>query len=213
MTSHPSAADELVAAGRLVESLGLCPARSGNISVRTGDRVLITPTGTQLGALDADRLSELSMAGELLSGPQPSKEWLLHLRFYARDPAFRAVVHLHSPYAVAAACRAPWSAVSALPPLTPYFVMRVGPVPLLAYARPGSDDLPDILDRTPGTFRAALLARHGSIVAHGALRDAVDAAVELEQAAQLATVVGTGAQPLSAREISDLVDAFGCLAW
>ncbi|GAA2070697.1 class II aldolase/adducin family protein [Microbacterium hatanonis] len=180
-----SAVDELIAAGaRLVEA-GLSPGSSGNLSIRDDDRILITGTGSSLGRLAEADIAVLDLDGTRISGARSSKESPLHVGFYRRDDAYRAVVHLHSPYAVAASCLEPWAPHSAVPPLTPYFVMRVGQTPLLPYRHPGDPELGRDLEHAPWMLRAALLANHGSIVAGTDMADAVDRGVELEEACRI----------------------------
>jgi ribulose-5-phosphate 4-epimerase/fuculose-1-phosphate aldolase len=181
---------ELVAAGRRLVELGLSPGASGNLSVREGDRVVITPTGALLGELDVDGLSVLDLDGALVSGPRPSKEFPLHLAMYRRDPDADSVVHLHSVHAVAASCLPAWSERSAVPPLTPYFVMRVGQAPLVPYAAPGDPQQAADVEALPFDFRAALLQNHGSLVAAAGLEASMDAAVELEETCRLLLLLG-----------------------
>ncbi|MBN9733511.1 MULTISPECIES: class II aldolase/adducin family protein [unclassified Pseudonocardia] len=181
-----SAVDALLTAGARVVADGLSPGTSGNISVRDGDRVLVSGSGTSLGRLGPDDVAVLDLDGRHLDGARPSKEWPLHLAFYARDPEHRAVVHVHSPYAVAASCLEPWSDASAVPPLTPYYVMRVGQTPLLPYRPPGDPGLGDDLRGCPWELRAALLANHGSVVAAADAAQACEMAVELEEACRIA---------------------------
>ncbi|WP_129842018.1 class II aldolase/adducin family protein [Streptomyces sp. RFCAC02] len=201
---------ELAEAGAHLDALGLSPGASGNISVRDGDTVLITPTGGALAGLDPDRLSVLALDGSLLAGPKPSKEFPLHLAFYRRDPATTAVVHLHSRHAAAVSCLPPWADHSAIPPLTPYFVMRVGQTPLIPYAAPGDPGQAVRLEGMPGTFRAALLQNHGPIVAGTSLAAAVDAAVEIEEVAALLLLLGERERRLLApEEIEELTGRYG----
>ncbi|WP_031049356.1 class II aldolase/adducin family protein [Streptomyces sp. NRRL F-5650] len=183
-------AHELVGAAAHLAGLGLSPGSSGNVSARDGDRVLITPTGTDLAALDPRNLSVLGLDGTHLDGPAPSKEYPLHLAFYRRERAVRAVVHLHSRHAAAASCHEPWSERSALPPLTPYFVMRVGQIPLLPYAPPGDPAQAAGLEQLGFPCRAALLQNHGPVVAGTSLRAATEAAVEVEEASALHLLLG-----------------------
>ncbi|MEU6447230.1 class II aldolase/adducin family protein [Streptomyces sp. NPDC048594] len=183
-------AHELVAAAAHLAGLGLSPGSSGNVSVRDGDRVLTTPTGADLAALDPHGLSVLDLDGRHLDGPAPSKEYPLHLAFYRREHATRAVVHLHSRHAAAASCRSPWSERSALPPLTPYFVMRVGQIPLLPYAPPGDPAQAAGLERIAFPCRAALLQNHGPVVAGTSLRAATEGAIEVEEASALSLLLG-----------------------
>lgn len=181
---------ELVAAGAQLAGDGMSPGSSGNLSVRVGERIVISPTGTDLADLDPDGLSVLDFAGTLLAGPKPSKEYPFHRAFYRRDPALRAIVHTHSPAATAWSCLEPWSERSAVPPLTPYFVMRVGQTPLIPYADPGDRSQADAIEQTEARFRSALLANHGAITAGRTVGEALAAAVELEHTCGLLLRLG-----------------------
>ncbi|GAA2300901.1 class II aldolase/adducin family protein [Streptomyces kunmingensis] len=205
-----AARHDLAAAGAHLASLGLSPGSSGNVSIREDDRILITPTGADLAAIDAGNLTVLALDGTHLDGPRPSKEFPLHTAFYRRDPATRAVIHLHSRHAAALSCRPAWSERSALPPLTPYFLMRVGQTPLLPYAPPGDVQQAADLEQLPFAFRAALLQNHGPVVAGPALATAVDAAVELEETAALLLTLGTlPARVLTEEEARAMADKYG----
>ncbi|MEV5172637.1 class II aldolase/adducin family protein [Streptomyces flaveolus] len=179
------AADELAAACRYLAALGLSPGSSGNVSVRTAQGFLTTPTGQPLGALTAQDITVLDPSGRHRDGPPPTKEARLHLRVYTRQPHHRAVVHLHSTHAVAVACLEPDRPTSVFPPYTPYGVLRLGDVPLLAYAPPGSERLAALADDLAPDTRACLLAQHGSMTMAADLDTAVQAAVELEETARL----------------------------
>ncbi|GAA2980111.1 MULTISPECIES: class II aldolase/adducin family protein [Streptomyces] len=201
---------DLAAAGARLAALGLSPGSSGNLSVRVEDRVLITPTGADLSAIDPDGLSELGLDGVHLAGPRPSKEFPLHSAFYRRDAATRAVVHLHARHATAVSCLPPWSPRSAVPPLTPYYVMRVGQTPLLPYAPPGDAGQAEELARLPFPLRAALLQNHGPVLAGTTMAQAVDAAVELEEvSALLLALGGRPARLLTPEEADGLARKYG----
>ena len=139
----------LIAAGRALVDAGLSPGSSGNLSVRDGEHILMTGTGTQLGSLVEGDLAVLDATGKVLAGAKPSKEVALHLALYAKNTEHTAVVHVHSPFAVALACLAPWSEQSAVPPLTPYSLMRVGQVPLLPFAAPGDPAMGGLITDSP----------------------------------------------------------------
>ncbi|MFJ8857843.1 class II aldolase/adducin family protein [Streptomyces sp. NPDC102451] len=201
---------ELAAAGARLAALGLSPGSSGNLSVRIDDRILITPTGADLSDLDPDGLSVLGPDGTHLDGPRPSKEFPLHSAFYRRDDSTRAVVHLHARHATAVSCLDPWSPRSAVPPLTPYFVMRVGQTPLLPYAPPGDAGQAEDLARLPFPFRAALLQNHGPVLAGPTMARAVDAAVELEEVSALLLALGERSpRLLTPEEAGALASAYG----
>ncbi|MFF5563064.1 class II aldolase/adducin family protein [Streptomyces sp. NPDC012623] len=208
------ARSELVAAGRELSAAGLSPGASGNLSVRVGDRIYMTPTGARLEALDPEQLAVLDARAPLheghTAGPPPSKEFPLHRAFYRRDPATRAVVHLHSAHAAACSCLPAWSRRSALAPLTPYFVMRVGQTPLVPYAAPGDLDQARRLEALGFPFRAALLQNHGPITAGTTLARAVDAAVELEEVARLTLLLkDTAPRLLTTEEATALAHRYG----
>lgn len=203
--------DDLVEAAHELAALGLSPGSSGNVSVRVGDRIFLSATGASMAALTARELAELTLDGTHVAGPRPTKEAPLHLAFYRKSARTTAVVHLHSANAVAASCLPPFSARSALPPITPYFVMRVGQTPLIPYAAPGSSDHAAEIDRLSFGFRAALLQNHGSIVAGDTVARAADAAIELEAAAEVLVRLGSSDYtPLSeaqARELAERYDS------
>lgn len=197
--------EDLIRTGRELVECGLSPGASGNVSVRDGDRVLLSGTGTMLGRMGEADVAVTSLDGEHLTGAKPSKETPLHLGFYRRDDRFRAVIHLHSPWAAAFSCTAPWAEHSAIPPLTPYFVMRVGQTPLLPYRRPGDPVMGQDLEGAPGPFRAALLANHGPVVAGADLAEAFERSIEVEEACRIALLTATAdRRTLSAEQVADL---------
>jgi len=158
---------------------------SGNISVRLDDGILITPTNSCLGRLIPDRIAKIDWSGKLLAGDKPSKEWILHLAVYRSRPADNAVVHLHPSHAVAVSCLDAVDPADMLPPLTPYFVMRIGQLPLVPYFPPGADELAEAVGDIAANYNAVLLARHGTVVAGKNLDDAVYNSEELEETAKL----------------------------
>ena len=130
--------NKIVHFGRLLYERRLAHGSAGNLSALLDDgSILVTPTDTCLGFLEPGRISKVSTTGELIAGDQPSKEAFFHLAVYAERPVARAIVHLHSTYAVAVSCLCHDNADDVLPPLTAYHVMRVGKLPLLKYFRPG----------------------------------------------------------------------------
>ncbi len=162
---------------------------SGNMSVRLPDGVLVTPTNSCLGRLEKDRISKLDGDGNRISGDPPSKEWGLHLAVYRARPNAGAVVHLHSPHAVAVSCLNGLNTDNVLPPITPYFVMRIGRLPLVPYYPPGDPGLAEAAGRLASRCRGILLAHHGTVTAGMDLDDAVYNAEELEETARLFLVL------------------------
>jgi ribulose-5-phosphate 4-epimerase/fuculose-1-phosphate aldolase len=200
---------DLVKWGRSLFERGLTAGSSGNISVRLADGFLFTPTNSCLGFLEADRLSKLDADGRHVSGDAPTKELPLHFAFYRARPQTAAVVHLHSTYATALSCLADVDPEDAVPPLTPYVVMRVGKVPVLPYVRPGAAGIAPIVEARAGQHRALLLGNHGPVVAGKSLEDAVFAMEELEATAKLVVVTaGMKTRQLDAAAIADLVATF-----
>lgn len=197
---------------RLAKSLfdrGLTPGSSGNLSVRLNDGFLFTPTNSCLGFLEPDRLAKLDLSGNHLSGDAPTKELALHAAFYEARPKAQAVVHLHTTYATLLSCLADTNADDAIPAITPYTVMRVGPVPVLPYTKPGAVDVKALILQKAPQHSAILLANHGPVVAGLSLEAAVYAMEELEEAAKLVILSRDMAiRSLTAGQISDLEQSF-----
>jgi ribulose-5-phosphate 4-epimerase/fuculose-1-phosphate aldolase len=202
---------QLVALGASLFARGFSVGSAGNISVRLADGYLITPTNSSLGWLDAGRISKLDLSFAHLSGDRPSKEVFMHRAFYASRPDAGAVVHLHSSMATAVACLVDVDQGNPIPPLTPYFVMRVGRrMPVVPYYRPGDAAMEPAIAAAARDAKAVLLANHGPVVSGQTLRDAVFAAEELEEAAKLFLLLRT-ANPrvLNEAQVADLLDTFG----
>ena len=173
---------------RLAKSLfdrGLTIGSSGNISVRLDDGWLMTPTGSSMGNLDPNEISKLDLSGNLISGNNPTKESFLHIAMYDERPDSRAVVHLHSTHSVAVSCLADIDKKNVLPPITAYYVMKIGTLPLVPYFPPGDINLAKAVKEMASDHHAVLLANHGPVVAGKTLEDAVYAIEELEETARL----------------------------
>lgn len=189
---------------------GYSVGSAGNISARLPDGYLMTPTNSCLGRLDAARLSRLDAGFKHIGGDPPSKEVFMHRAFYQARADAGAVVHLHSTMATAAACLEGVDA-EPIPPLTPYFVMRIGPrLPVVPYYRPGDAAMEPAIAEHARTARAVLLANHGPVVSGQTLAEAVYAAEELEEAAKLFfTLRGAPVRRLSPAQVEDLLTTFG----
>jgi ribulose-5-phosphate 4-epimerase/fuculose-1-phosphate aldolase len=197
--------EAIVAHGSSLFARGLSPGTSGNISARSDDGWLMTPTNSSLGLLDPERLSCLDAEGRHVDGDAPTKESWLHLAMYEERPDAQAIVHLHSTYAVAAACLADADPEDVLPPLTPYYVMRVGRLPLVPYARPGDPSLADAVRAGARKSHALLLANHGPMVAGSSLDAAASAIEELEETAKLVLLLrGLPTRGLSPEQVAEL---------
>jgi ribulose-5-phosphate 4-epimerase/fuculose-1-phosphate aldolase len=190
---------------------GFSVGSAGNISVRLADGFLITPTNSCLGRLDPARLARLDTAYRHVGGDKPSKEVFMHRAFYDARPDAAAVVHLHSTWATAVACLEDIDPRAPIPPLTPYFVMRLGgTLPVVPYYRPGDPAMEPAIAAAARSARAVLLANHGPVVSGGSLPDAVYAAEELEEAAKLFMLLRRErVRHLSLEQVADLQRAFG----
>jgi 3-dehydro-4-phosphotetronate decarboxylase len=177
--------EEIVSYGRSLFQRGLTFGSSGNISLRTDEGWLMTPTNIALDRLDPAGLSKLDVSGRHVAGDPPTKESFLHLAMYRERAKAGAVVHLHSTYSVAVSCLAHVDVKDVLPPITAYYIMRVGTLPLIPYYPPGDPTLADAVGAMAGKHHAVLLANHGPVVAGSSLSAAVNAVEELEETARL----------------------------
>ncbi len=191
---------------------GFSVGSAGNISVRLDDGgYLITPTNSSLGRLNAERISRLDGDFQHIGGDKPSKEVFMHRAFYTARADAGAVVHLHSTQATAVSCLPDVDPANPIPPLTPYFVMRVGrTMPIVEYYRPGDAAMEPAIHAAAKSARAILLANHGPVVSGKTLTDAVYAAEELEEAAKLYLMLrGAAPRLLTPAQVDDLLTTFG----
>ena len=210
--------DEICRLGRSLFERGYVHASAGNISLRLpdGQGFLITPADACLGFLQPGQLARTDAAGHQLSGARASKTLALHRRIYAAEADARCVLHSHSTHLVALTLAGVWSADCVLPPITPYFVMKVGRVPLIAYHRPGDPAVAEWVAeaiasaRARGTpIRAVLLERLGPTVWHETPAAAMAVLEEFEETARLWLLTGCQAAPLSDAQLDELRGAFG----
>ena len=188
---------------------GLTHGSTGNISARCDEGWLLTPTGSNLGSLDPSRLSKLDWSGKLISGDAPSKEKFLHLCMYQQREKSGAVIHLHSTYSVAVSVLADVNPDDVLPPITAYYVMRIGTLPLVPYFAPGDMKLADAVRAIAGRHHAVLLANHGPVVAGSNLDAASDAIEELEATARLHLLLqGHKTRPLTPSQVAALRERY-----
>jgi ribulose-5-phosphate 4-epimerase/fuculose-1-phosphate aldolase len=217
------AREAICAIGQSLHARGYVHAAAGNISVRLADGgFLITPTDACLGRLQPERLARLDASGLQLSGDRASKTFALHRAIYAATlaagHAAGAVLHTHSTHSVALTLRHPACDHGAelLPALTPYFVMKVGRVPLLPYHRPGDPAVAQRVAERIAEYaargirlRAVMLSRLGPNVWHDDPASAASVLEELEETARLALLARDGAVPLEAEQLQELRDTFG----
>jgi 3-dehydro-4-phosphotetronate decarboxylase len=197
--------DSIAALGRSMYERGLTHGSTGNISARCSDGWLLTPTGSNLGQLDPARIAKLDWNGKHLAGDPPSKENFLHLAMYEERQQNGAVIHLHATHSVAVSVLADTNPEDALPPLTAYYVMRIGSLPMVPYYAPGDMALAGAVRKLASRHHAVLLANHGPVVAGSTLAAAADAMEELEATAKLHLLLrGEKTRPLNAAQVADL---------
>ena len=208
--------EEICRVGASLYARGYVHATAGNISARLDDGFLITPTDACLGFLDPARLSKVDASGNAVSGDPASKTLALHRRIYEADTTARCVIHTHSTHLVALTLAGVWKPDDILPPVTPYYVMKVGHVPLIPYHRPGD---PQVAERVAAAIaegaargvpiRAVMLDRLGPNVWHDAPATASAVLEELEETARVWLASGRSADPLDDNQIDALRRAFG----
>jgi L-fuculose-phosphate aldolase len=176
-----SARESLAEAAREVARLGLVTGTAGNVSLRDGDHLLVTPTGRDLATLGLEDIVALDGAGRVIGTGRPTSEWRLHQAVLAARPGLAAVVHTHSPAATAA------SALRRNIPAVHYTVIAAGgaDIPCAPYATPGSDDLARAAAEAMAVRDACLLAHHGTVAAAATLAGAVGLAQMVEELAEM----------------------------
>ena len=207
--TETKARDEIAKLAKSMFDRGLTFGSSGNISVRVDDGWLMTPTGVTMGSIDPARISKLDNEGNHIGGDKPTKESFLHIAMYDERPDSGAIVHLHSTHSVAVSCLADIDHANVLPPITAYYVMRIGTLPLVPYFPPGDLDLAKAVREMASDHHAVLLANHGPVVAGKSLQDAVSATEELEETAKLFLMLrGAKTRFLNDAQVADLKERF-----
>ena len=215
MTTKAALRDEICRVGRSLYERGYVHSTAGNISVRLEEGgFLITPTDACLGMLDPNALAHIDAAGQQTAGERASKTIALHRRIYAADRPARCVIHTHSTHLVALSLIGGATPEDFLPPITPYFVMKVGRVPLIPYHRPGDPAVAERVEQAirqaqeeGAPIRAVMLARLGPNVWHETPAAAMATLEELEETARLWLL--SRPTPLDARQIDELRKSFG----
>jgi len=207
---------EICRVGRSLFERGYVHSTAGNISVRLPDGFLITPSEACLGFLAPETLAKVGSDGVQISGERASKTLTLHRSIYSADAEAACVIHTHSTHLVALTLSGVWKEGDILPPITPYYVMKVGHVPLISYHRPGEAIVGELVaeqielmhrQRTP--IRAVMLERLGPNVWHGTPTGAMAALEELEETARLWLLASPKPEPLSEEQIDQLRRHFG----
>lgn len=214
------AREEICRVGRSLFERGYVHATAGNISVRLDDGFLITPTDACLGFLDPAQLARVDASGRQVGGARASKTLALHRRIHEAQQALgapvRCVIHTHSTHCVALTLGP--CGPELLPPITPYFVMKVGHVPVVPYHRPGDPRVADLVAEHIAAYaqrgapiRAVMLTRLGPNVWHDSPAQAMAVLEELEETAKLWCVSAGKPQPLPEEAIRELREAFGAV--
>jgi L-fuculose-phosphate aldolase len=197
---------ELIATARAMKPAGLNRSTAGNVSVRSGDGFLITPTGMPYDTLTADDIPLMALDGTHAGPRKPSSEWRFHRDIYANRPEVGAVLHAHSPFAVSLACLR-----RDIPPFH-YMIARFGgdSVRCADYAIFGSQALSTAAMHAMDGRKGCLLATHGLLVAGRDLDEALMLAIELEELCEQYWRTCQLGDPvlLSAAEMRDVLEKF-----
>ncbi|MBU3648448.1 MAG: aldolase [Limnohabitans sp.] len=210
---------EICRVGASLYARGYVHASAGNISVKLDDgSFLITPTDACLGNLVAAELAHVSADGQQLSGARASKTLALHRHIYEASPPTRCVIHTHATHLVSLTLQGVWQQADILPPITPYYVMKVGHVPLVPYHRPGAPEVATQVAQLIGEslqrakpIRGVMLERLGPVVWHQSPAEASAVLEELEETAKLWLMSNRQVQALSEAHIDELRSTFGAL--
>jgi ribulose-5-phosphate 4-epimerase/fuculose-1-phosphate aldolase len=200
--------EEICLVGASLYARGHAVGSAGNISARLDDGWLITPTDACLGRLDPAEIAKVDLAGHAVAGGRPSKTLALHRGIYANDASARGIVHTHSTHLVALTLAGVWRETDVLPPITPYYVMKVGHVPLVRYRRPGDPEVAAEVAALAARVRGVLLERLGPVVWGPSVSQASYALEELEETARLWLMSDPKPEPLSQAALDELRRAF-----
>jgi 3-dehydro-4-phosphotetronate decarboxylase len=219
MTQESQAREDICCVGKSLFDRGYVHATAGNISVKLDDGFLITPTDACMGFLDPAKLAKLDNNAQQISGDRASKTIALHSRIYLATAPFSipasCIIHTHSTHCVALTLQTTQPELLTAP--TPYFVMKVGHVPVISYHRPGDPAAAQAVANAitqygeRGTpIRAVMLPRLGPNVWAASPFEATAVLEELEETAKLACLQ-PNATPLTDAQIEDLRQTFGAI--
>ena len=201
--------EEICVVGASLYARGHAVGSAGNISARLDDGWLITPTDACLGRLDPAGIAKVDLNGQAVSGGKPSKTLTLHRGIYARNAEANGVVHTHSTHLFSLTLAGVWRDTDVLPPITPYYVMKVGHIPLIRYRRPGDPQVAAEVAAFAYQVRGVLLERLGPVVWGTSVSQASYALEELEETARLWLMTEPKPEPLSDTVLDELREAFG----
>ncbi|MEZ1316449.1 aldolase [Pseudomonas fluorescens] len=208
MSTEEQLREEICTVGKSLYERGYTVGSAGNISARLEDGWLITPTDACLGRLKPEEIAKVGKDGTWVSGNKPSKTLELHRQVYDRNPEVNGVLHTHSTSLVALTLAGVWNKDDILPPLTPYQIMKVGHIPLIAYQRPGSPDVAAQVAQLANDVRGVMLERLGPVVWETSVSKASFALEELEETAKLWMMSNPKPAPLGEEAIEDLRRVF-----
>lgn len=201
--------EEICTTGASLFARGYTAGSAGNISARLDDGWLITPTDACLGRLDPAQIAKVGLDGHTMSGAKPSKTLALHRNIYERNPYAGGIVHTHSTHLVALTLAGVWREDDVLPPITPYYVMKVGHVPLVGYRRPGDPQAAERIAALAADVRAVLLERLGPVAWESSVSKAAYVIEELEETARLWLMTHPKPAPLDEAALEELRQVFG----
>jgi len=203
MNAQQQLKEDIVRICRMLHRKNYLAATDGNVSVRLGDRVLITPSGVHKGYMEADQVITVDLKGRVLEGEgRPTSEIRMHLLAYELRPDVGAVVHAHLPYATACTL----AGIDLLEPILPEVVITLGGIPTAPYATPGTEEVPEAIRDFIREFDAILLSRHGAMTVGRDVMDAYNKMEKLEHTARvvLAARLQGPVPPLPASEVEKL---------
>ncbi|WNJ78027.1 aldolase [Cedecea neteri] len=203
--------NEICEVGASLFRRGYTVGSSGNISARLDDGFLITPGDCSLGALTPAVLAKVDCKGEWIEGARPSKTLHLHRSIYQENLDVKGIIHTHSTHLVLLTLNGVWDSEAILPPITPYQVMKIGRIPLIAYRRPGSPLVIEQVKAIAAQVNGVMLERLGPVVWGQSVRKAAESLEELEETAKLWNLAQRKPEPLTAIALSELTEAFNCV--
>jgi ribulose-5-phosphate 4-epimerase/fuculose-1-phosphate aldolase len=207
-TTEARIREEICTTGASLYQRGYTVGSAGNISARLDDGWLITPTDACLGRLDPAELAKVDAQGRHVGGARPSKTLELHRAIYARNDDAHGIVHTHSTHLVALTLSGVWRDDDVLPPITPYYVMKVGHIPLIRYRRPGDPQVAAQVAPLAASVRGVLLERLGPVVWERSVSHASFVLEELEETAKLWLMCEPRPAPLADQAIAELREQF-----
>ncbi|MCK5883387.1 MAG: class II aldolase/adducin family protein [Bacteriovoracaceae bacterium] len=179
-----NAINEIISVGKKLYDKNMLAAADGNISVKISeDRILMTPSGLPKGFLSPSDIAVVTLNGDIISG-RPSSEMLMHLEVFKQCSNAVVVIHAHPPVAVAWTVAEP--NLSELPNRAiSEMILAMGSLPIVPFARPGTQDMGDNLIPYLPKHRSLILARHGALSWGESFQEALNGMERIEHAATM----------------------------